>query len=281
MSKFVELLRQAARGGESGMGFSLARKAAAQRAAMLLAVALPRNDEAPSRLASRNGGRDGASEDMLARAALEAGAAALVLPLNAPGDQEAILKLAGERPCGAFAEDRLTPADLEALAGMGFDFVVLYAHHAPADLGTAKIGRVIAVDHTYDERLIATLNVLDVDAVLAAILPPAEQGQPLTFQAVMRYRLLADLVRKPLIVLAQATLQPEDVATLWHAGAEALLLAGPVLGESAESLGAAVAAFRQAIAALPRTRRFRRAEEERVVLPITTPAVLEEEEQEW
>jgi|GEM_PF-6509842 hypothetical protein len=262
MSKFVELLRQAARGGESSMGFGLGRKAAAQRSAMLLAVTLPRNEEA------------------LARAALEAGAAALVLPPNAPGG-ETILKLAGERPCGTFAEDRLTPADLAALAERGFDFVVLYAHHAPADLGTAKIGRVIAVDHTYDERLIATLNLLDVDAVLAAILPPAEQGQPLTFQSVMRYRLLADLVRQPLIVPAQAALRPEDVATLWHAGAEALLLQGPVLGESAASLRATIAAFRQAITTLPRTRRFRRTSEERVVLPATTPAALEEEEQEW
>jgi hypothetical protein len=262
MSKFVELLRQAARGGESSIGFGLARKATAQRAAMLLAVALPRNEET------------------LASAALEAGAAALVLPLHAPGDREAILKLAGERPCGIIAEDRLTPADLAALAGTGFDFVVLYAHHAPADLGTVKIGRVIAVDHTYGERLIATLNVLDVDAVLAAILPPAEQGQPLTFQALMRYRLLADLVRQPLIVPAQATLQPDDAATLWHAGAEALLLQGPVLGDSAESLCAATAAFRQAIAALPRTRRFRRTAEERVVLPAITP-VAPEEEEEW
>ncbi len=261
MSKFTELLRQAARGGESGIGFSLGRKAA-QRSAMLLAVVLPSQDGA------------------LAQAALEAGAAALVLPFPAPGDREAILKLAGERPCGILAEDRLTPADLAALAETGFDFVVLYAHHAPADLGT-KIGRVIAVDHTYDERLIATLNVLDVDAVLAAILPPAEQGQPLTFQALMRYRLLADLVRQPLIVPAQAALRPEDVATLWHAGAEALLLQGPVLGESAESLRTTVAAFRQAIAALPRTRRFRRTAEERVVLPAITPASLEEEEQEW
>jgi len=263
MSKFVELLRQAARGGESSMGFGLARQTASQRSALLLAVTLPRSEEA------------------LARAALEAGAAALVLPLHAPGDREAILKLAGERPCGALAEDRLTPADLAALAERGFDFVILYAHHAPADLQALNMGRIIAVDHTYDERLIATLNVLDVDAVLAAILPPAEQGQPLTFQALMRYRLLADLVRQPIIVPAQAALRPEDVATLWHAGAEALLLQGPVLGESAESLGAAVAAFRQAIATLPRTRRFRRAEEERVVLPITTPAILEEEEQEW
>ena len=263
MSKFVELLRQAARGGESSIGFGLARKATAQRAAMLLAVALPRNEET------------------LASAALEAGAAALVLPLHAPGDREAILKLAGERPCGALAEDRLTPADLAALAETGFDFVVLYAHHAPADLGAVKIGRVIAVDHTYGERLIATLNVLDVDAVLAAILPPAEQGQPLTFQALMRYRLLADLVRQPLIVPAQATLQPDDAATLWHTGAEALLLQGPVLGESAESLCAATAAFRQAIAALPRTRRFRRTAEERVVLPAITPVAPEEEEQEW
>jgi hypothetical protein len=262
MSKFVELLRQAARGGESSMGFSLGRKAAAQRSALLLAIALPSQDGA------------------LARAALEAGATALVLPINASSG-ETILKLAGERPCGAFAKDRLAPADLAALAERGFDFVILYAHHAPADLQALNMGRIIAVDHTYDERLIATLNLLDVDAVLAAILPPAEQGQPLTFQSGLRYRLLADLVRKPLIVPAQAALRPEDVATLWHAGAEALLLQGPVLGESAESLGAAVAAFRQAIAALPRTRRFRRAEEERVVLPITTPAALEEEEQEW
>jgi hypothetical protein len=262
MSKFVELLRQAARGGESSMGFGLTRKAAAQRSAMPLAVALPRND------------------DTLARAALEAGAAALVLPPNAPGG-ETIMKLAGERPCGAFAEDRLTLAALAALAETGFDFIVLYAHHAPADLQAVNMGRIIAVDHTCDERLIATLNVLDVDAVLAAILPPAEQGQPLTFQAVMRYRLLADLVRKPLILPAQAALRPEDVATLWHAGAEALLLSGPVLGENAASLRTTIAAFRQAIAALPRTRRFRRAEEERVVLPITTPAALEEEEQEW
>jgi len=262
MSKFVELLRQAARGGESGMGFGLARQAVSPRTKMPLAVALPSQDGA------------------LARAALEAGAAALVLPPNATSG-ETILKLAGERPCGVFAEDRLTPADLAALAETGFDFVVLYAHHAPADLQAVKIGRVIAVDHTYDERLIATINVLDVDAVLAAVLPPAEQGQPLTFQSVMRYRLLADLVRKPLIVPAQAALRPEDVATLWHAGAEALLLSGPILGENAASLRTAITAFRQAIAALPRARRFRRAEEERVVLPITTPAALEEEEQEW
>ncbi|MBM3135247.1 MAG: hypothetical protein FJZ89_08210 [Chloroflexi bacterium] len=280
MSKFVELLRQAARGGESSMGFSLGRKAAAQRAALLLAVTLPRNDEAPSRPPFREARRDGASEEALARIALEAGADALVLPLHAPGDREVILKLAGERPCGIMAEDRLTPADLAALAETGFDFAILYAHHAPADLQAAKIGRVIAVDHTCGERLLATLNVLDVDAVLAAILPPAEQGQPLTFQALMRYRLLADLVRQPLIVPAQAALRPEDVATLWHAGAEALLLSGPVLGESAESLRTNIAAFRQAIAALPRTRRFRRAAEERVVLPAITPAALEEE-QEW
>lgn len=200
----------------------------------------------------------------LAEAALGNGADALCLatasrPSVAASRQEweRVIQMAGERPCGLAFEPsaEVTTEVLAETYPLGFDFVSCYAHQLPvAALGTAPWGRIATVDHSYSPELLRSLSDLPVDAVELATAAEKRYGQPLSLRDLMGYHRLVQAVRKPVLLLAQLALRPEDIASLHELGIEGLVLTPTLAGGTAESLAALTAAFRRAIDTLPRGR---------------------------
>lgn len=138
--------------------------------------------------------------------------------------------------------------DVERLAGMGFDFYSIYAHHLPSmmlsDLGLES---TFAINDEYDASLVASAAHFGFTALEASIVPGKEYGTPLCFTDVLRYRQLVLQAGVPVLVPSQRKLVPEDVPVLHHSGIKAIMLGAMVTGKTEDELRRAVSSFRNAI----------------------------------
>lgn len=138
--------------------------------------------------------------------------------------------------------------DVERLAGMGFDFYSIYAHHLPSfmlsDLGLES---TFAINAEYDVSLVASAAHFGFTALEASIIPGNEYGTPLSFADVLHYRQLVLQAGVPVLVPSQRKLVPEDVPVLHHSGIKAIMLGAIVTGKTEDELRRAVSSFRNAI----------------------------------
>jgi hypothetical protein len=225
-SALVRRLREAARGKPRSLGFGRDRDDKPAPAIVLVAQ-VAGLDPAAARKAVVDGAAavlfalEGAASDHVGRD----GAAAV----EACGDA-----VAGLSVTGAF--------DAEAVAKAGFDFVVVNVASAPADVltaeGLAKVARVEEASQTTG--LLRALGELQVDAVLAG----GTGAGTLTLLDLMGYRHVVDCMRQPVLMIADGSVQPENLQALRDVG-----IVGVVLPEPSR-----LAAFREAAAKVKATR---------------------------
>lgn len=138
--------------------------------------------------------------------------------------------------------------DVEHLAGMGFDFYSIYAHHLPSFmLQDYGLESTFAINNEYDTSLAASAAHFGFTALEASIVPGKEYGTPLSFADVLRYRQLVLQAGVPVLVPSQRKLVPEDVPVLHHSGIKAIMLGAIVTGKTEDELRRAVSSFRNAI----------------------------------
>jgi len=138
--------------------------------------------------------------------------------------------------------------DVERLAGMGFDFYSIYAHHLPSFmLQNLGLESTFAINNEYDVSLLASATHFGFTALEASIVPGKEYGTPLSFADVLRYRQLVLQAGVPVLVPSQRKLVPEDVPVLYHSGIKAIMLGAIVTGKTEDELRRAVSSFRNAI----------------------------------
>ncbi len=128
-----------------------------------------------------------------------------------------------------------------------FDFLSLYAHHAPADVLGLPPARMLACDGGYDMDEVAAFAEAGADVLEASIIPGAEYGQPLQLRDLMRYRVLCQRSGLPVVVPTQRAIRPEDVRALADTGIRGLMIGAIVTGTTRESILQAIAAYRAAI----------------------------------
>lgn len=200
----------------------------------------------------------------LAKAALDAGALALKVHLNAWH------RAAGHR-FGSFAEERpfleqlsklgcpllvmagqetVPSADeMDALADLGFESFNLYLRHAQPHLFQSRLRPVLALDEEGGDAEIDRIKAVPDAWMEASIMRFADYHTPLNAGDLTRYRAIVERVGKPVIVPSQKRFTPEDMAPLKAAGIAAVLLGVVVTGETPESMAAAVAPIVRAAAA--------------------------------
>nr|WP_261769664.1 hypothetical protein [Paenibacillus xylanexedens] len=138
--------------------------------------------------------------------------------------------------------------DVERLAGMGFDFYSIYAHHLPSFmLQNLGLESTFAINNEYDVSLVASAAHFGFTALEASIVPGKEYGTPLSFADVLHYRQLVLQAGVPVLVPSQRKLVPEDVPVLHHSGIKAIMLGAIVTGKTEDELRRAVSSFRNAI----------------------------------
>ncbi len=247
MGKLSKLLASVRRGGQ-GFGFTARR---VETSTNLVIVA-----------ALQEGNAD------LVKAVVGAGADALLLapaeptpPASLETQLGELLAAAAERPCGLLVSGDAPAAS--AWREGGLDFVVVTAE-APAALWRDHGDRVVQVGLDFDPLDVRALDALGVDAYVVET--GRRAGQPLRVRDVARYRLLAGLTSRPVLVgIADQELAGE-LGVILRTGAEGIVLAPALVGSRPQEARACVAAFRDAANKLGPRRPIRRASEEEVPL---------------
>ncbi len=125
-------------------------------------------------------------------------------------------------PWGGWLQDNGLEA-IKQVNQAGYDFVVFSATNTPlAILQDDAVGKIVEVEASLGDGLLRAVNKLPVDAVLVAGDPA--KGQSLTWQHLMLFRRLADLLTKPLLVTIPPKVTSAELQALWDAGVNGVVV---------------------------------------------------------
>lgn len=149
------------------------------------------------------------------------------------------------------SSEKVTKATIDRLVGYGFDYVSLYAHHAPAWLcADRRISTMIAAGGDYGEWETGSFRTLPLDVLEASIVPGTEYGTPLTVRDLLAYRGLVETSGKPVVVPSQRRITVDDLEALQLTGVRGVMIGAIVTGTEAQSIYETTKRFRQAMDAL-------------------------------
>jgi hypothetical protein len=143
--------------------------------------------------------------------------------------------------------------DLEDVIKAGFDFVSIYAHHAPVQLLEAPISKMLAADYSYNGEAIKSLASC-ADIFEASIIAPECYGEDLTVKDISAYKAICAAIDIPVVVPTQKKIQPREVRCLYNAGVSAVMIGAISAGKSVSEFGGKTAEFRKMIDALEESR---------------------------
>ncbi len=149
----------------------------------------------------------------------------------------------------------LKPDAIKTLRESGVDFVS-FPLSAPARLIQERpegLDRVVTLDEHLDDPymlLARATNLLSVQAVRFASAFSAERLQELTIEGLLRFRMLRETLRFPVLLNVEGDLGSEEVRTLMKLGISALLVHQET-GESAPALTQRVSALREELERVP------------------------------
>lgn len=189
-----------------------------------------------------------------------------------PSDLEAVVKAAGDAPCGIWPP-RLDGQVVEQLSHAGVDYVVFNpeAAHAAA-LVESDLGYVLAYEGDLADIYLRTLQSLPLDAVFLR-----HWQEPLTIRGQMDLLRIVSLSNKPLMLTVSSQIDARELECLRDVGVAIVA----VDGDRKDALEA-LPALRKTIEDLP-PRRRRREERPEALLPRAEPAAIsstDEEEEE-
>jgi hypothetical protein len=200
-------------------------------------------------------------EISLAKAALDGGAGALKVHLNAfhraSGTTfgsfteerpflEELAKLGAPMLVMAGQETVPTAEEMDALADLGFEGFNVYVDHLKPHLLESRLRPMPALSATGTDADIDRLAAIPGAMIEASIMDFAGYGTPLTDDDVARYAHIAGLSSAPVIAPSQKKFTPADMPKLRAAGIAAPLLGVIVTGSTPESMLAAVSAIARA-----------------------------------
>jgi hypothetical protein len=201
----------------------------------------------------------------LARAAVEAGAECLKVHINCHHfasdtrfgnwhEEKVVISeikdACGKIPLGLVSGEQTQPgrADLDEIEEFGFDFWDLFCRFTPPEfLDLPNMGRMVAIDSSWEPWLIKALADLHVDVIESSIIPRDNYRGELNLEDVARYHRLAQCSTMPILIPTQKAIKPEQVRYLKRAGAAGITIGAVVTGLEPKSLKEATSAFRWAI----------------------------------
>lgn len=210
MGRFIDKLNQLSRAWSPPLGFR-ARLAAATKPKIQLVACL-------------------AQENAEHLAGYVFGADAGLLRISQPGlGSKTLLKISQavpDIPWGGWLKGGAQ--ELKEIIKASGDFVVFAAADTPlAMLQNDKVDKILEVEASLGEDLLKTINELPVDAVLIA---GEEKGDySLSWQHLILFRRLADLLTKPLLVSVPSEVSSAELRVLWEAGVSGVVMEVTVL----------------------------------------------------
>lgn len=201
----------------------------------------------------------------MAKAAVDAGAQCLKVHINCHhyasdtrfgswDDEKAVIAeikdAIGEVPLGIVTGEANQPSreDLEGLCEFGFDFWDLFCRYTPPEyLDLPGMGRMVAIDSSWEPWLVESLGGLGVNVIESSIIPRDHYHSPLNLEDLARYDRLASCSPMPILIPTQKAIKPEEVSYLSRVGAAGITIGAVVTGLEAKGLGRVTGQFRRAI----------------------------------
>ena len=156
----------------------------------------------------------------------------------------------GDVPLGLVTGETTQPSkdDLEEISDFGFDFWDLFCRYTPPEfLDLPNLGRMVAIDSTWEPWLVKALAAMGVHVIESSIIPRDQYRGDLNLEDLCRYERLARTSPMPILIPTQRAIKPEQVRYLKRAGAAGITIGAVVTGLEAKSFKQATSAFRWAI----------------------------------
>lgn len=205
MSKLIDKLSQVSRTTPQPMGFKTAQ-ANIQKPKLLLIANLTNID-----LNDVVNCLDGADAGLIRVSEIAPGA-------------EAIGKICGavpDIPVGGWL-DSISNDESEKIEQCGSDFVVFQADNSSLGILQRKgVGRVIQVEASTEEGLLAAVDELPVDAVLVTIEP---KDKFITWHDLMMFQYCAGVLTKPILAVISTNLETDELQAIWDAGINGIVV---------------------------------------------------------
>lgn len=136
--------------------------------------------------------------------------------------------------------------DWEAIAGMGFSFVNMFAHQLPILVWEdPRIAKVVSIGPGYILEQVKALSELEsVSAIVAALTPNQGTGQPFTMLDGTTLKLITTLSCKPVFVPTQRFISPRDLNSIRKMGCKGLLITTTVYGDTPQSCKESISNYR-------------------------------------
>jgi hypothetical protein len=110
--------------------------------------------------------------------------------------------------------------NLKQIDNSGADFIAFAPHKMTlAVLENEKLGKVLFIDPAMEDNLLRAGNELPFEAVILN-----RQAVALTWQDLMLFRKLADMLPKPLLVPVLADIKPSELKALWESGVDGIVV---------------------------------------------------------
>jgi hypothetical protein len=150
-------------------------------------------------------------------------------------DSLSVLKI----PAGISIGDTRTllKEDWEAIAGIGFSFVNMFAHQLPTFVwNDQRVSKLVSIGPGYILEQVRALSEFDsVSGIVAALTPNQGARLPFTMLDGTTLKLVTKLVTKPVYLPTQRYIQPSDLGLLRNLGCNGLLVSSTVYGDNVAS----------------------------------------------
>jgi len=158
-----------------------------------------------------------------------------------------------------------SPEDWGEMVFAGVEFFDIYVSDMPAWMWQLPVKKMPAISEMYPPQILLGLvkgatgfaalshpsqaapQRTQADYLEASIVAEGDYGKPLSALDLANYRWLSDCVNVPVVVPTQKAIAPKDVAMLKSVGVGGLMVGKIVTGDTADSIKAAVAEYRNAI----------------------------------
>ena len=261
-SRLVEMLRHSAWVETRRMGFGITESPKPPRAVLI--VGLPLLDASPAETALRAG-----ADALLFEA--------LVRTADAREQLAQTVRNLGDAPSGLVLGEGTALDSLPPLGRDGLDFVVARSEDVPPSFLGVEAGKGVVVDHDLPPSLVRSVNDLPLDFVVLGTIS-AEQPVALTLRQMLSLRLLAEGLRKPVVLASSYLRGPDDLTYFEHVGLDGLVPDVEPASRSSHDLESLIGQYRKALDSLGGRLLSRRRAEVIPTLPRVTPAPVRETE---
>lgn len=137
-------------------------------------------------------------------------------------------------------EKQPSPAELERLAGFGFEGFNLYFKDAQPHLFRSRLRPILALDSDSTDAEIDTIAAIPGAMIEASVTRFADYGKPLDGADLDRYAAIVARSGLPVLAPSQKRFIADDMARLKGAGVRAVIIGAIVTGSTPSTLSAAL-----------------------------------------